>query len=296
MPTTPLPVEPEPFPAPLPLPPRRVRRQLMFGAAFVVAVAITIPVLHIAGQSAYDSARSSLVAKQSHVAPLVDDALSTLADAQTLLDESASRVLDETPRTRLADAIAQADRRIADAETEIAAAVGAAGHRPESSILLAGFPLRQGASSLEEFTLTGAGKLATVGPTLEKPMRAVTAAVAAWEAEQKRLRYTNHVSAAGWYPELDACLGSVDLTERYGVPTIAEHWSCGGRDFPTEAGTLIELTGLHTGTYRVDGIVAMLNQSTATTADLPRGYDLIYQTCQNGQSSTMSITALTKVD
>jgi hypothetical protein len=103
------------------------------------------------------------------------------------------------------------------------------------------------------------------------------------------------VHAAGWYPELDACLGSVDLTARYGVPTIAEHWSCGGRDFPDEAGTLITLTGLRAGTYRVEGIVAMLNQDTATTADLPRGFDLLYQTCQNGRSSSMSMTGLTKV-
>jgi hypothetical protein len=34
----------------------------------------------------------------------------------------------------------------------------------------------------------------------------------------------------------------------------------------------------------------------ATVADIPHGYDLIYQTCQNGQSTTMSLTALTKLD
>ncbi|GAB3118612.1 hypothetical protein [Glaciibacter psychrotolerans] len=281
---------------PIPVTRRRVRLGLTLGAVLIAAVAVMVPALHFTAQGDYDAARESLAVKQSTAAPLVDAARSTLADAQTLLQTSAGRVLDEMPRTRLADAIVTADRRVGAVEDDIAASAAAAKNRPQSGVLLAGFPMRHSASVLATFMLDDAATLPAVTSTLAVPMRALTEAVAAWEAEQKRLRYTNNVAAAGWYPELDACIGSVDLTERYGIPTIAEHWSCGGRDFPSKAGTLIELTGLHSGTYRVDGILAMLNQSTATTADLPRGYDLLYQTCQNGQSSSMSITGLTKVD
>lgn len=64
------------------------------------------------------------------------------------------------------------------------------------------------------------------------------------------------------------------------MPTIAERWSCGGKDFPDDAGTVIALTGVHAGTYRVDGVVAMLNADRNSTADLPHGFDLLYQTCQ----------------
>ncbi|TDW31402.1 hypothetical protein [Cryobacterium psychrophilum] len=41
-------------------------------------------------------------------------------------------------------------------------------------------------------------------------------------------------------------------------------------------GTLITLTGVHSGLYRVDGIVAMLNSSRNTFGDLPGGHDLLY--------------------
>jgi hypothetical protein len=252
-------------------------------------------VLHITAQSAYDSALTSLQFKQSTLSPLLKSARSTLADAQTLLDESEGRVLDEAPRLALAQAIDVADHRVAGVEREIVESVAAADRQPQTAVLLAGFPLRQSVSALDTFSLNDAGELASVETALAPPVRALTEAVAAWEAEQRSHRYTKDVYAAGWYPELDACLGSVDLSQRYGVPTIAEHWSCGGREFPVDPGTVIELTGLHAGTYRVEGIVAMLNQATATTADLPRGYDLLYQTCQNGQSSTMSMTGLTKL-
>ncbi len=75
-----------------------------------------------------------------------------------------------------------------------------------------------------------------------------------------------------------------------------EHWSCGGISFPDDAGTMITLTGVHSGTYRVEGIVAMLSETRNSSADIPRGYDLVYQTCQNGISSTISFTALTRID
>ena len=39
------------------------------------------------------------------------------------------------------------------------------------------------------------------------------------------------------------------------------------------------------------GIVVILNQDIATT-DLPCGFDLLYQTCQNGQFSSMSMSMM----
>jgi hypothetical protein len=162
-----------------------------------------------------------------------------------------------------------------------------------------GAGVRDDARALSAFDFGAAEGVDGVADELSAPVAAVTTAMAAWQAEQDRIlreRYSNNVHATGWTPELDECIGSVDVTAHYqDVPTIAEHWSCGGKDFPDDAGTVITLTGVHAGTYRVDGIVAMLNANRNSTADIPRGFDLLYQTCQNGQSSTMSFTALTKI-
>ena len=106
--------------------------------------------------------------------------------------------------------------------------------------------------------------------------------------------YNLYVSAYGWQPEIDACRGGVDITAHYGVHTIAEHNTCGGSGFPSRAGTIVTLSGAEGGTYRVIGIVAYLNGHTQTTADLPRGYDLLFQTCINGYSK-MSFTALQRI-
>ncbi|MGW8431572.1 hypothetical protein ACWGJ9_10815 [Curtobacterium citreum] len=106
--------------------------------------------------------------------------------------------------------------------------------------------------------------------------------------------YTVNVWTAGGQDEIDDCKGAVDLTELYGVPTIAEHDRCGGDDFPKTAGAIIRLTGKDAGTYRVEGVVAHLNGKKNTSADIPRGHDLIYQTCDTGFTN-MSFTALTKI-
>lgn len=107
--------------------------------------------------------------------------------------------------------------------------------------------------------------------------------------------YTEYVWTYGWQPQIDACRGSVDITSHYqGVHTIAEHIQCGGSSFPKNPGAIVQLTGAEGGLYRVIGVVAYLNGHTQTTADLPRGYDLLYQTCVNGYSK-MSFTALQRI-
>lgn len=106
--------------------------------------------------------------------------------------------------------------------------------------------------------------------------------------------YNVAVWTSGGQQEIDDCKGAVDLSKLYGVPTIAEHDRCGGDDFPKTAGSIIRLTGKDAGTYRVEGVVAHLNGKKNTSADIPRGYDLMYQTCDTGFTN-MSFTALTKI-
>ncbi len=85
------------------------------------------------------------------------------------------------------------------------------------------------------------------------------------------------------------------MTARYGVRTVAEHWTCGGSSFPTTGGAIVRLTGLDAGTYRVKGIVAILNAYTAHTSQIPRGYSVLYQTCRGNDSHRTEFVALEKL-
>jgi hypothetical protein len=107
--------------------------------------------------------------------------------------------------------------------------------------------------------------------------------------------YAEYVWTTGFQAELDACRGSVNMTPSFGTAVIGEHWSCGGRGFPKSPGTLVQLSGAMSGTYRVGAVVAVLNQRTHRIGDVPRGYDLLYQTCINGDNTQMSFTQLTRV-
>jgi hypothetical protein len=106
--------------------------------------------------------------------------------------------------------------------------------------------------------------------------------------------FTLNAWTSGWQAQIDACRGAVDITAHYGVRTLAEHSECGGSAVPKSPGAVIRVTGVDAGLYRVDGVVANLNGNTATSNDLPRGYDLLFQTCVNGYSN-MSFTGLTRI-
>jgi len=273
---------------------------LLFGVVLVARVAILS-----AARGGYDSAAGAFRTDQAAAVQLAEDGRSALDSAIATLHESAGKVLSEQPRVDLATAIDAATQDLAGAAQELTAAKKVAdtsaahGTFFDAALLDPGAGSRDGARTLSAFQFTASAGARDVAENLAAPVAAVVQAMAEWQSEQDRLlreRYTNTVHATGWLPELDQCIGSVDVTAHYdGVPTIAEHWSCGGKDFPDDAGTLITLTGVHSGTYRVEGIVAMLNADRDSTADLPRGYDLLYQTCQNGYSGTMSFTALTKL-
>jgi hypothetical protein len=254
-----------------------------------------------AAQTAFDAQYAEFLSTKAAAADVFVSANAALEAARTTLADSEGKVLTEDSRTALAAAIAAAGVRVTAAETRVDEADDQAHQTATATgnVLDTGAHLREGTATLASFSLTTVSEVTTVADELAGPIADVAAAMAAWQAEQDRIiaaRYTNHVHAVGWIAELDECKGSVDLSAQYGTAAIAEHWSCGGKDFPDEPGTIITLTGERAGTYRVDGIVMMLNQHKATIADIPHGYDLIYQTCQNGQSSTMSLTALTKLE
>jgi hypothetical protein len=252
----------------------------------------------------YDAAAAAFQADQSTAVQTVTDGESALDEAIAVLAASEGKVLTEQPRTDLAAAIEAATGRLSTAAQELTAAERVADASFVSTTLFdldldIGAGVRDSAQTLASVDFAAAAGVDGIATDLTTPVAAVTQAMADWQIEQDRIlaaRYTNNVHATGWNAELDQCIGSVDVTAHYeGVPTIAEHWSCGGKDFPDDAGTIITLTGVHAGTYRVDGIVAMLSASRHGTADVPRGHDLLYQTCQNGQSATMSFTALTRL-
>jgi hypothetical protein len=124
---------------------------------------------------------------------------------------------------------------------------------------------------------------------------AQAAARAASAARVAASTSTLNVWTAGWQSEINACRGGVDITAHYGTSTVAQHWGCGGSSFPTSAGTIIHFTGLDAGTYRVIGVVAVLDAYTAKTNQLPHGYDMLFQTCRNDDSHTTEFIALQKL-
>jgi hypothetical protein len=282
--------------------PRGIRTRVIVGAgllALALAAVLVVRAVSLSdAQAQYDAAAAAFRTDQVTAVQTVTDGESALDAAIALLAASAGKVLTEQPRTDLAAAIDAATTRLSAAAQELTAAETTAATSVGSATLFdTGSGVRESAQTLSSVDFTASAGVAGIATDLATPTAAVTQAMAEWQAEQDRIladRYTNNVHAVGWNPELDQCIGSVDVTAHYeGVPTIAEHWSCGGKDFPDDAGTIITLTGVHAGTYRVDGIVAMLSSSRHSTADVPRGHDLLYQTCQNGQSATMSFTALT---
>jgi hypothetical protein len=104
--------------------------------------------------------------------------------------------------------------------------------------------------------------------------------------------HTVNVWTTGFQDQVNACRGGVDMTARYGMRIVGEHWSCGGSSFPTYAGAIVRFTGLDAGTYRVIGLVATLDAYTAHTSQVPHNYAMLYQTCRGGDSHYTEFIAL----
>lgn len=258
------------------------------------AVAVAI------AQAEYTETLTTSRASQASAANAIARADAKIAAARVTLTDSAGKVLSEEPRAALAATLVLATTQVAAAREQLSfAKEGISATTTDPGYLSPGAGLRTVTATLTALQFDDATELTTLTDALASPVQAVKDAVALWQADFDRIvreRYTNNTHAIGWYPELDECVGSVDVTAHYGVPTIAEHWSCGGRDFPDDAGTIITLTGVHAGSYRVEGIAVTLNANRDSTKDLPRGFDLLYQTCQNGQSTSMSFTGLTRLE
>ncbi|KFF59013.1 hypothetical protein JF66_14310 [Cryobacterium sp. MLB-32] len=277
---------------------RTVTLTIAVGAVVLAAFGSLAAIRHnasvVAAQHSYDVALSSYRTAQNDASAGLATSTKAIASASQTLESSVGRVANEEPRTVLAAALTAAEDRLKADISALARAERTAASAPESdtSVFEPGSGLSRAAVTLAALSATVPPDALGIAESLATPEQAVRDAMAAWQSAL----YTNHVQAVGWIPELDQCLGSVDITSHYGgIPAIAEHWSCGGKNFPDDAGTVIALTGVHSGIYRVDGIVAMLNSSRNSVGDLPRGHDLLYQTCQNGQGATMSFTALTKI-
>jgi hypothetical protein len=106
--------------------------------------------------------------------------------------------------------------------------------------------------------------------------------------------FVQRVWTSGFQNEINQCRGAVDVTGVYQVRVIAEHSSCGGNRFPTTPGATVTITGLDAGRYRVIGVVAHLNGLVNHAEDIPRGYDLLFQTCAAGFTD-MRFTALERI-
>jgi hypothetical protein len=128
----------------------------------------------------------------------------------------------------------------------------------------------------------------------EAAARAAAQAVAAAKAAaaEAARAHTVNVWTTGFQAQVNACRGGVDMTARYGMRIVGEHWSCGGSSFPTYAGAIVRFTGLDAGTYRVIGMVATLDAYTAHTSQVPHNYAMLYQTCRGGNSHYTEFIAL----
>lgn len=105
--------------------------------------------------------------------------------------------------------------------------------------------------------------------------------------------YPIYVWTTGGQEELDLCKGAVNI-QYSPTPLISEHDGCGGTQVPKTTGSIIQLTGVYEGLYKITGLVASLNFYEDDMNDIPRGYELLFQTCISG-STNMGFWALEKI-
>lgn len=274
-------------------------------------------------EQSFYSALTNYKTDEAAASSAISTAAASISAAERVLAESEGKTLDNTARDALDAEVTTAKTDLEEAEAELAVwqavrlrtVSGVYNFEQSTKLLIALSPI-----ALSPIALS---------ISIDDEVDSVDAAVSAWEAEQARLAaekaaaeaaaakaaeqtsnasspkkpsspstpapagiYTKNVWTAGYQAEIDRCLGAVDLTVRYDLAVIAEHNHCGGSSFPTSAGTKVKLTGLRAGTYEVVGVVANLNRLVDGSSKIPRGYDLLFQTC-NGD--LISFIALKKV-
>jgi hypothetical protein len=271
-----------------------------------------------ADESSFYEALTAFRADEAQAVAAIESADRDIASAEEALSQSDGKVLDEAARDALATKLTttKSDR---DAAQERLASWRA--------VRLNLFQYDDLDFSTAAVILTARAPIALI-INLESDIAAVSGAVELWEEEQARIAeqgrleaervsvaaenartatgkpapttsttprdsvYSKNVWTSGWQAEIDACKGAVDITSKYDLAVIAEHTNCGGGSFPSASGTIVKLTGVRAGTYRILGVVATL-PSTSGSSQIPRGYDLLFQVCGSGK--TINFIGLEKI-
>jgi len=225
------------------------------------------------------STTGSIVADPWRVAPGVVIPLITIAGEPGTVAGGFAAQGFISERARGIDALARVEDRLkAEHEAALAAAAAAAAEAEAAAA----------AQAAAQAAAVAAAQAAAQAVAQAKAQASADAAARAAQG------FVQRVWTSGFQNEINQCRGAVDVTGVYQVRVIAEHSSCGGNRFPTSAGAVVTITGLDAGRYRVIGVVAHLNGEVDHAEDIPRGYDLLFQTCVDGFTN-MRFTALQRI-
>lgn len=278
------------------------------GRLIAVAIAMALAVLFIQVVAVAAPAHAATTSRQRVLLPLESAAIRTIVTARAgldasedLLDSSVGHTEADSSRSNLNVAAQTTESAIGEASDWLAqlASYSASGGRSAPSV---GFA--HSATNIDQAFQA----LVAAMPLLQKAQAAVTASEKSRSEQLQRAEavaraavaraaaavYQERVWTSGFQAQINACRGAVDLTATYGVAVIGEEWGCGGSRFPAE-GKLVRLSGVRAGLFRVGPVVAVLNAYKDSTANIPRGYGLLYQTCRNGNAHTETFTELIPV-
>jgi hypothetical protein len=232
---------------------------------------------------------------ESMAAQRIIQAGAALTAAEATLSASDGLTQADSTRATLLGLINEADAARARASVELAKFSDAASTEAGALRNAQTQTFRTTGTEASESLAILTAKLGPAGAAVVASEAARTAQLQAQAAARAAAGYPHlTVWTSGFQAQLDACRGAVNLSSYYHVPVIGEKWQCGGSRFP-RAGSLVVLTGVISGTYRVGPVVAVLNAYVNRSGDIPRGYGLLYQTCRNGDAHTETFTELTRV-
>lgn len=288
--------------------------KLIYARRAVTVIAITTLALTMASSALAASAAPTAPARTivfsqsragiAYIASLDANARkvdAAIPPAQALLAASAGLVADESVRTSLSTAIANAQTASAGAQRQLLSARLADDPFDRSEPGYLKLVLGGLTAATTAVTASEAQQVANIAAQKAAEARAAAAAAAAQQAAQVHAAAvaraaasirTINVWTAGWQAQIDQCRGAVDISSYYGTPTIAEHWTCGGSAFPEGAGATVRVTGARAGTYTVVGVVAVLNAYSSNASQVPHSYNLLYQTCRGSDSRATVFIAL----
>ncbi|MGH1522876.1 hypothetical protein ACRAWC_01780 [Leifsonia sp. L25] len=249
----------------------------------------------------YDVARDALTSRRGEALQLVGAAQDAVTAGAKVLADSAGKVLDgDGSRATLEDELRRDTFKVQTGEAEQRLVDAAAKAKPAAGPY--GPDYAAAARVIDQLQYPVAQQLRTVPVELGQLAANVTAAEAAWQAEQARIAaekareaaaaaaaaaaYTANNSIYVWtssngpdvQSKLDACRGGVNVSSYFGTGAVAIHDYCGGDGLDKNIGTKYTLTGEVSGTFQVVGILHV-NGYTTHIDDLPHQYSLLVQTC-----------------